>query len=121
MNSQAENIAMQFAHVIVQALTESRAGKRLKWTRHTQETPCRLLTHKLVPFVNTKSGRSRSVPVAPELFKEIQEHLKQYGGFSYPLSAFRRALEKSGIQLPAGQSAHVLRHTFAPVTCYEWR
>ena|SRR5690606_8255623 len=29
------------------------------------------------------------------------------------LSAFRRALDKSGIKLPAGQAAHVLRHTFA--------
>jgi len=64
-------------------------------------------------FVNTKSGKSRSVPVAFGLFKEIQEHLKQHGSFSFSLSAFRRALEKSGIQLPAGQSAHVLRHTFA--------
>ncbi|WP_417545100.1 tyrosine-type recombinase/integrase [Marinobacter sp.] len=73
--------------------------------RHVQEGK--------LTFVNTKSGKSRSVPVAPELFKEIQEHLKQHGGFSFSLSAFRRALEKSGIQLPAGQSAHVLRHSFA--------
>jgi len=73
--------------------------------RHVQEGK--------LTFVNTKSGKSRSVPVAPKLFKEIQEHLKQHGGFSFSLSAFRRALEKSGIQLPAGQSAHVLRHTFA--------
>ena len=73
--------------------------------RHVQEGK--------LTFVNTKSGKSRSVPVAPELFKEIQKHLEQHGGFSFSLSAFRRALEKSGIQLPAGQSAHVLRHTFA--------
>lgn len=73
--------------------------------RHVQEGK--------LTFVNTKSGKSRSVPVATELFEEIQEHLKQHGSFSFSLSAFRRALEKSGIQLPAGQSAHVLRHTFA--------
>lgn len=73
--------------------------------RHVQESK--------LTFVNTKSGKSRSVPVSQELFKEIQEHLKQHGSFSFSLSAFRRALEKSGIQLPAGQSAHVLRHTFA--------
>lgn len=73
--------------------------------RHVQEGK--------LTFVNTKSGKSRSVPVASDLFKEIQEHLKQHGSFSFSLSAFRRALEKSGIQLPAGQSAHVLRHTFA--------
>ncbi len=73
--------------------------------RHVQEGK--------LTFVNTKSGKSRSVPVASDLFKEIQEHLKQHGSFSFSLSAFRRALDKSGIQLPAGQSAHVLRHTFA--------
>jgi len=66
-----------------------------------------------VMFVNTKSGKSRSVPVAPELFKEIQEHLEKHTAFSFSLSAFRRALGKSDIQLPEGQAAHVLRHTFA--------
>ena len=64
-------------------------------------------------FVNTKSGKSRSVPVRRELFTEVQDHLQAYGKFSFSLSAFRRALKKSGIALPAGQSAHVLRHTFA--------
>lgn len=73
--------------------------------RHVQEGK--------LTFVNTKSGKSRSVPVSKELFDEIQEHLKQHQRFSFSLSAFRRALDKSGIQLPPGQSAHVLRHTFA--------
>ena len=73
--------------------------------RHVQEGK--------LTFVNTKSGKSRSVPVAPELFKEIRKHLEKHGEFSFSLSAFRRALDKSGIKLPAGQAAHVLRHTFA--------
>jgi integrase len=64
-------------------------------------------------FVNTKSGKSRSVPVSKELFEEIRKHLKEHGCFSFSLSAFRRALDKSGISLPPGQAAHVLRHTFA--------
>lgn len=64
-------------------------------------------------FVNTKSGKSRSVPVDSAFFQEIREHLERYGSFPFSLSAFRRALVKSGIQLPKGQSAHVLRHTFA--------
>lgn len=64
-------------------------------------------------FVNTKSGKSRSVPVSKELFGEIRMHLKEHGRFSFSLSAFRRALDKSDIQLPPGQSARVLRHTFA--------
>lgn len=73
--------------------------------RHVQEGK--------LTFVNTKSGKSRSVPVGAALFKEITEHLNQHDSFSFSLSAFRRALGESGIQLPAGQSAHVLRHTFA--------
>lgn len=73
--------------------------------RHVQEGK--------LTFVNTKSGKSRSVPVSKELFEEIREHLKKHGSFSFSLSAFRRALVKSGIALPPGQSAHVLRHTFA--------
>lgn len=73
--------------------------------RHVQEGK--------LTFVNTKSGKSRSVPVSKGLFEEIRKHLKQHGGFSFSLSAFRRALDKSGIALPPGQAAHVLRHTFA--------
>ena len=73
--------------------------------RHVQEGK--------LTFVNTKSGRSRSVPVSKDLFEEIRKHLKEHGTFSFSLSAFRRALDKSGIPLPSGQAAHVLRHTFA--------
>ncbi|WP_417567715.1 tyrosine-type recombinase/integrase [Marinobacter sp.] len=73
--------------------------------RHVQEGK--------LTFVNTKSGRSRSVPVSKELFGEIRKHLKTHDCFSFSLSAFRRALEKSEIKLPLGQAAHVLRHTFA--------
>lgn len=63
--------------------------------------------------MNTKSGKSRSVPVSEDLFDEIRKHLTEHGGFSFSLSAFRRALDKSGIELPPNQAAHVLRHTFA--------
>lgn len=73
--------------------------------RHVQEGK--------LTFVNTKSGKSRSVPVGKELFEEIRKHLEEHKEFSFSLSAFRRALDKSGISLPTGQAAHVLRHTFA--------
>ena len=66
-----------------------------------------------VSFHGTKSGKSRSVPVAEDLFNEIYVHLERFGEFSFSLSAFRRALDESGIELPKGQAAHVLRHTFA--------
>lgn len=67
----------------------------------------------LKPILFSKSGKSRSVPVSKELFEEIRKHLTEHVGFSFSLSAFRRALDKSGILLPPGQAAHVLRHTFA--------
>ncbi|MBW0147498.1 phage integrase [Marinobacter arenosus] len=73
--------------------------------RHVQEGK--------LTFVNTKSGKSRAVPLPPDLYQELREHLKEHGQFSFSLSAFRRALDKSGISLPPGQAAHVLRHTFA--------
>jgi len=64
-------------------------------------------------FTKTKSGKNRSVPISPELFHEIEQHLKLHGKFTHSLSAFRRALKAASIELPAGQSAHVLRHSFA--------
>ncbi|WP_418500041.1 tyrosine-type recombinase/integrase [Flagellimonas sp.] len=63
--------------------------------------------------VNTKNGKSRSIPVKDKLFYEARSHLYRHGSFSFSLSAFRRALEKSGIRLPKGQCSHVLRRTFA--------
>jgi len=66
-----------------------------------------------VSFHGTKSGKSRSVPVAAGLFEKLQKHLTEYGEFSFSRSAFSRALDRSGIELPKGQAAHVLRHTFA--------
>tara|TARA_R110002096_G_scaffold1401_6_gene7466 strand:- start:769 stop:1764 length:996 start_codon:yes stop_codon:yes gene_type:complete len=73
--------------------------------RHVQEGK--------LTFVNTKSGKSRSVPVSKEIFEEIRKHLEEYREFSFSLSAFRRALDRSDIRLPTGQAAHVLRHSFA--------
>lgn len=59
-------------------------------------------------FTKTKSGKNRSIPVSPELYAEINRHLKEYGGFSNSINAFRRALRSAKIDLPKGQAAHVL-------------
>lgn len=54
----------------------------------------------------------RVVPVSNSLYEELRA--KKAGRlFQYCYSAFRKAVERAGIELPAGQSAHVLRHTFA--------
>lgn len=70
------------------------------------------LRNGMVTFHRTKSGKSRSVPVDEALFEALSGRLRR-GPFCSCYSAFRSALVRSGIQLPAGQMAHVLRHTFA--------
>ncbi len=65
-----------------------------------------------ITFTDTKSGQNRSIPISNELEAEIKAHGKGEL-FGWSLSAFRRALAKTTIQLPKGQAAHVLRHTFA--------
>ncbi|CAA0081188.1 Tyrosine recombinase XerC [Zhongshania aliphaticivorans] len=63
-------------------------------------------------FTDTKSKRNRSVPISAELEREIIAHGKGQL-FSSSLTSFRRALARTTIELPKGQAAHVLRHTFA--------
>jgi integrase len=67
----------------------------------------------MVTFSGTKSGKVRSVPIAPELETMIVKHWKTYGPFTPAITSFRRALAKTSIKLPKGQAAHALRHTFA--------
>jgi len=66
-----------------------------------------------VTFSNTKNGKVRTVPISQELKQRLKQHWKTYGPFTSSIGAFRRALEKTTIELPKGQAAHVLRHTFA--------
>lgn len=70
-----------------------------------------------VTFTDTKGGRNRTVPISDELEIELCEHAKKRGIngqlFTGSIGAFRRALGRTSIELPKGQAAHVLRHTFA--------
>lgn len=66
-----------------------------------------------VTFTGTKSGKNRTVPISPDLELALLSHWKQYGQFTFSLSAFRRALGRVSFTLPRGQASHVLRHTFA--------
>ncbi|MDD2770214.1 MAG: tyrosine-type recombinase/integrase [Methylococcus sp.] len=66
----------------------------------------------LVTFSNTKSGKNRSVPIRDDLANSLASRLEQ-GGFERCYYAFRFAMIRAGIELPEGQLAHVLRHTFA--------
>ncbi|MGI9282073.1 MAG: phage integrase [Endozoicomonas sp.] len=61
----------------------------------------------------TKSKKNRVIPLDPELFQEVKQHIQDKGEFTNSQEAFRRALLRSGIRTVRGQASHVLRHTFA--------
>ena len=63
-------------------------------------------------FVDTKNGKSRFVPVSKYWFLFIQSRLEA-GPFKPCYAAYRSAFKRSGLKVPAGQLAHILRHTFA--------
>jgi len=71
------------------------------------------LNNGFVTFSKTKSGKNRTIPISSELEEVLLNHFSKHGEFTFSLSAFRRALNRSGIELPRGQASHVLRHTFA--------
>lgn len=68
-----------------------------------------------VTYVDTKNGRSRSVPLSNELYQRLKAHGPQIGRL-FPCDAYKaftNAINNAGITLPKGQRTHVLRHTFA--------
>lgn len=71
------------------------------------------VTDGLLQFVNTKSKRRRVVPIDPKLADRIRVHLREHGAFSNCRDRFDEAVARAGLNLPAGQKSHVLRHTFA--------
>lgn len=70
------------------------------------------LSNNMVHFHETKSKKSRSVPVCAGLYALLCNRLGQ-SGFTDSYSTFTRRLYDSGIVLPKGQRTHILRHTFA--------
>ena len=63
-------------------------------------------------FTDTKNGGSRFVPVSLEVFCYVTSGL-QGENFKSCYSAYRSAFKRSGLEVPPGQLAHILRHTFA--------
>lgn len=67
----------------------------------------------MVTFANTKSKRTRSMPIDRELEKALQIYFKRQGLFTNCMLTFSCVLEKTSIRLPPGRATHVLRHTLA--------
>lgn len=96
----------------VKLITKISLATGARWGEAEVLTIDKLQDGKLT-FTKTKSGKNRSIPISKELFLEVGGHLKKYGSFSNSISAFGRALKAAKIQLPKGQAAHILRHSFA--------
>lgn len=71
----------------------------------------RQITNNRITYINTKGGKNRTIPIDEKLTKEIP--IKKGRLFNSCIGAFRKALSRTGVLLPKGQSSHVLRHTFA--------
>lgn len=65
-----------------------------------------------ITYIKTKGRKNRTVPITESIYKIIPGN-KTGRLFSDCYGAFRSALERTEIDLPAGQLTHVLRHTFA--------
>ena len=81
-----------------------------RWSEAQSLKRSQLTPHRIT-FINTKGKRNRTVPIS----KDFYESLPQENGpmFAPGYAAFRAAFKRTGIELPAGQLSHVLRHTFA--------
>ncbi len=68
-----------------------------------------------ITFTDTKSGKNRTVPISPELAKALHQYSDtgQNRVFAKAIKSFYLVLSKCSFTLPPGQSAHVLRHTYA--------
>lgn len=70
-----------------------------------------------IQFVQTKSSKTRAIPISKGLQKNLEDHHDKHGDgarlFAPAFSAFRSAVDRAGLKLPRGQLTHILRHTFA--------
>ncbi|MCY1352525.1 Tyrosine recombinase XerC [compost metagenome] len=72
-----------------------------------------LVRNSTVTFANTKSKRTRTIPISGELEKTLKAHLARHGRFTHCMETFRRLLRATKLNVPQGQASHILRHTFA--------
>lgn len=110
--------------LLLDAIAESRNADCLAVTKiclatgarwgEAQALHAREIKSGKVHFYATKNSRARSLPIDAELEAEIKRGRPKVGRLFKPCwHAFQGAVERAGIELPAGQLTHVLRHTFA--------
>lgn len=64
-------------------------------------------------YVKTNGKKNRAVPITEKLQADLPSCRKAQLLFKPCYSAFRKAMQRAGIEAPAGQLTHVLRQTFA--------
>lgn len=64
-------------------------------------------------YLKTKGKKNRAVPITEKLQADLPLSRKAQLLFKPCYSAFGKAMQRAGIETPAGQLTHVLRHTFA--------
>lgn len=75
--------------------------------------------NQAIHFSLGKSGKNRTVPIRKCLEEQLAVHHKSKGNGdrffddSSIMWSFREAIKTTSISLPAGQSTHIMRHTFA--------
>lgn len=84
-----------------------------RWSEAENLTRLQITPYRIT-YTKTKSRRNRSIPISKKLYELIESTGPRTGKiFPVCYTAFRKAMERSGIELPKGQLSHVLRHTFA--------
>ncbi|WAM60555.1 tyrosine-type recombinase/integrase [Avibacterium paragallinarum] len=81
-----------------------------RWSEAEQLTQSQIMPCKIT-YTNTKSKKNRTIPISKELYDMLPK--KRGRLFNDAYEAFENAVERANIDLPKGQSTHVLRHTFA--------
>ncbi|MCE7576205.1 integrase [Aliivibrio fischeri] len=82
-----------------------------RWSEAANVKGSNLISGKVI-FLNTKNGKNRAVPISPALYSEIFTG-KSGKLFKPCYKEFYQVLKSLDFELPKGQAAHVLRHTFA--------
>ncbi|ECC3465312.1 integrase [Salmonella enterica subsp. enterica] len=85
-----------------------------RWNEAAKLTRSQVLKDR-VTFVKTKNGTNRTIPITPDLSTSIRKGKGKENVLFPNVSYFkvRDIIKSVAPNLPAGQSTHVLRHTFA--------
>ncbi|MDD7425217.1 MAG: tyrosine-type recombinase/integrase, partial [[Actinobacillus] rossii] len=82
-----------------------------RWGELMSLTPSSVIPYK-VTFTNTKGGKNRTVPISPEVYKQLDLTKRPlFKGVND--KQFIKAVKMANIELRENQQTHVLRHTFA--------